>query len=253
MNGLVAIPVYNEALNLQVVIDALADHVPAANLLFIDDGSSDGSHHLVEAAGLPLLRHPINLGYEEALRTGMTEVLDQGLDYVVFFDSDGQHQVADLLAVIAVYEQEGHDLVIGSRNLNAHTSKRSLRSFGTWFFSTLTTFLAKTRVTDVTCGLKLISRRFIPVALELPAEDMHAELIVGLARCGARVHEVPITVLPREAGESMYHFHKAVLYPAKTFVCLLGDLLFYRRLKERWLKAELSGNNTVANDSNKAS
>ena len=64
------------------------------------------------------------------------------------------------------------------------------------------------------------------------------ELIVGLARCGARIHEVPITVLPREAGESMYHFHKAVLYPAKTFVCLLGELLFYRRLKAELMRGE---------------
>ena len=84
------------------------------------------------------------------------------------------------------------------------------------------------RITDVTCGLKLISRRCIPLALKLPSEDMHAELIVGLARGGARVHEVKITVLPREAGTSMYHLYKGLFYPAKTLVCLLGQLIFMR-------------------------
>ncbi len=240
MNGLVVIPVYNEAPNLPAVIAALEGSVPPENLLFVDDGSADGSHRLVAAAGLGLLRHPVNLGYEEALRTGMREVMDRDFEYVVFFDSDGQHRVDDLLSVIADHERDGHDLIIGSRNAGKQRFAWSLRSFGTRFFSALTTLLARTPITDVTCGLKLISRRFIPIALKLPSEDMHAELIVGLARCGARVHEVPITVLPRETGDSMYHFQKALLYPAKTFVCLLGELLFYRRLK-----AELSRDEPV--------
>lgn len=231
MNGLVVVPIYNEFENLPLVIEALDGRVPPENLLFIDDGSVDGSYRLVEAAGLSLLRHPINLGYEEALRTGMKEVLRSGFDYVVFIDSDGQHRVEDLLSLIDLHEREGHDLVIGSRNAGKKGIKLSLRSFGTRFFSVLTTILAGTTITDVTCGLKLISRRFIPIALKLPSEDMHAELIVGLARCGARIHEVPITVLPRETGESMYNFNKALFYPAKTFVCLLSELLFYRKLK----------------------
>ncbi len=238
MNGLVVVPVYNEADNLPAVIEALAGSVPPENLLFVDDGSSDGSHRLIEAAGLSLLRHPVNLGYEEALRTGMSEVLGRGSAFVVFFDSDGQHRVRDLLAVVDCHERGGYDLVIGSRNAGRNGGARSLRSFGTRFFSLVTTWLARTNVTDVTCGLKLISRRFIPVALKLPVEDMHAELIVGLARCGARIREVPITVLPRETGESMYHFQKAFLYPAKTFVCLLGELLFYRRLKAELTRDE---------------
>ncbi len=239
MNGLVAVPVYNEADNLPVVIEALRGRVPAENLLFIDDGSSDGSHRLALEAGFPVLRHPINLGYEAALRTGMGEVLrDGGHEYVVFFDSDGQHQVDDLLNIIDLHQRERHDLIIGSRYAGAKRGGLSLRSFGTGFFSMLTTLLAGTTITDVTCGLKLISRRFIPVALKLPSEDLHAELIVGLARCGARIQEVPITVLPREVGDSMYHFHKAVFYPAKTFVCLLGELLFYRQLKAELIDAD---------------
>jgi hypothetical protein len=108
----------------------------------------------------------------------------------------------------------------------------SLRSIGTWAFSRLTTLFAGVEVTDVTCGLKLLSRPFIPVALKLPTEDMHAELIVGLARCGARVREEKITVTPREAGESMYHFGKALFYPPKTMICLIGEVMFCRQLKK---------------------
>ena len=90
MKGLVGIPVFNEAGNLGAVIAELLDRFPTDQLLFIDDGSTDGSHHLLEEAGLRYLRHPINLGYEEALKTAMREVLSRKLEYVVFFDSDGQ-------------------------------------------------------------------------------------------------------------------------------------------------------------------
>ena len=230
IQGLVVIPVYNEAANLPAVIDRLKRRIPAANLLFVDDGSIDRSNEVLRRSGVRYLRHPINLGYEEALRTGMREVMLGVFEYVVYFDADGQHQIEDLEKIIRLYESEDLDLVQGSRNQGEPMRAFSLRSLGTWAFSKLTTLFAGVEITDVTCGLKLISRRFIPVALKLPTEDMHAELIVGLARCGARIREVKITVVPREAGESMYHFGKALFYPPKTMICLIGELLFARQI-----------------------
>jgi glycosyltransferase involved in cell wall biosynthesis len=231
MTGLVAVPVFNEEGNLARVIEDLLEHIPRECLLFIDDGSTDASARLLEEAGVSYLRHPINLGYEESLRTAMGRVLDDGHDYVVFFDADGQHRVDDLLRIIRTYEEDHHDLIVGSRYRERKEIPLTMRSVATRAFSRLTTLLARVEITDVTCGLKLSSRRFIPVALKLPTEDMHAELIVGLSRCGARIREVKITVLPRETGQSMYHLYKGLFYPAKTFLCLLGELVFYRKLK----------------------
>ena len=233
MTGLIAIPVYNEAGNLQPVLEGLLARFRRKDLLFIDDGSVDGSHLLLEKAGVTFLRHPINLGYEETLKTAMRQVLRDRRDFVVFFDSDGQHRVEDLERIVRGHEQDPCDLIIGSRYREMKIRKFTLRSIGTRFFSRLTTMLAGVEITDVTCGLKLISRRFIPVALKLSTEDMHAELIVGLARCGARIREEPITVMSRETGESMYHLTKGLFYPAKTFLCLLSELLFYRRLMDQ--------------------
>jgi len=231
MTGLIAVPVFNEAGNLGRVIESLRGRFPAASVLFIDDGSTDGSHRLLEEAGFPYLRHPINLGYEESLKTAMRQVLRRDFEYVVFFDGDGQHRVEDLEKIIRSYESAPCDLIVGSRYQGVEHGSFSLRSVGTWMFSKLTSILSGVTITDVTNGLKLISRRFLPVALRLPTEDMHAELIVGLSRCGARIREEQITVLPRETGQSMYHPIKGLLYPAKTFLCLLGELIFYRRLE----------------------
>jgi hypothetical protein len=90
--------------------------------------------------------------------------------------------------------------------------------------------LTGVRFTDVTCGLKLISRPFLSVSRQLPAEDIHAELIVGLARCGAVVREQPIEVKSRASGDSMYGFTRAILYPLKTAFVLLASTAFSRRL-----------------------
>jgi glycosyltransferase involved in cell wall biosynthesis len=231
MTGLVAVPLFNEAGNLPRVIEALRARIPAGNLLFIDDGSTDGSHLLLEEAGLTYLRHPINLGYEEGLRTGMLHAHLGGFEYVVFFDGDGQHRVEDLEKIIRSYESDPCDLLVGSRYRGVESVATTLRSVVTRLLSKLTTALARVEITDVTNGLKLIRREFIPVALKLPTEDMHAELIVGLSRCGARIREEKITVLPRETGQSMYHLYKGLFYPAKTFLCVLGELIFSRRLR----------------------
>lgn len=231
MDGLVAIPVYNEAQNLGRVIASLLGRVPVDHLLFIDDGSTDGSHRLLEETGVPYLRHPINLGYEESLRTGMRHALLLGFPYIVFFDSDGQHRVEDLDRILTSFEADPCDLIVGSRYRERDDIPFTLRSITTRGLSKLTTLLAGVEITDVTIGLKLISRRFVPVALKIPTEDMHAEMVVGLARCGARIRELKITVMPREAGQSMYHLYKGLFYPAKTFLCLLSELIFIRSLR----------------------
>jgi glycosyltransferase involved in cell wall biosynthesis len=231
MKGLVAIPVHNEAANLAQVVEVLTEHVPRGSILFINDGSTDESASILAASGLPYVNHPVNLGYLEALKTGILSALRRGHDYVVFFDADGQHRIEDLKRIVQVHEAEGYDLIVGSRYKGGRERSMSARSIGTRAFSLITTVFAGTTITDVTCGLKLISRPFMPLSLELPAEDMHAEFIVGMARCGARVHEEPITVEARTGGDSMYSFKRALFYPAKTVIALIAGMAFSRGVR----------------------
>ena len=231
MKGLVAVPIYNERDNLAQVIDDLTQCLLRhETLLFIDDGSTDGSRQILEAAGVRFLSHPINLGYEETLRTAMTCVMDNDFSFVVFFDADGQHRTQDLRKIIEEQGKEGCDLIVGNRYRSDDRHRLSLRRLVASLFSRLVTLVSGKQISDVTCGLKLISRDVIPRVIAMPTEDMHAELIVGLARMGARIGEVPIDVLPRGAGNSMYHFSKGLLYPAKTLLCLCCGLLMHRKV-----------------------
>ncbi len=233
MKGLVAVPVYNETGNLAQVIEELRQCIRRETLLFIDDGSTDGSRELLEEAGVLYLSHPINLGYEETLRTAMAYALEKDFPFVVFFDADGQHRTKDLKKIIEQYRKNKYDLIIGSRYRNDHRHRLSPRRLVATIFSRMVTILSGVGISDVTCGLKLISRDVIPQALAMPTEDMHAELIVGLARMGARIKEVPIDVLPRKEGDSMYHFSKGLLYPAKTLLCLCSGLLMHKKIESR--------------------
>ncbi len=232
--GLIAVPVYNESDALAKVIRDLESvllEVSGADLIFINDGSADQSAAILQQAGMTVINHPVNLGYKEALRTAMVWTLRNNYNFVVFFDSDGQHRTEDLIKLIRAYQISGEDLIIGSRYKDGNQSGFSFRKWGTSLFSWLATRFAGVSVTDVTCGLKLISRNYLPVALNLPTEDFHAELIVGLARSGASIREVGIVVPDRTTGSSMYHFYDSILYPARTMICLLGGLLFSNRLK----------------------
>jgi len=232
MKGLVAVPVYNEAESLHDVIEHLRKVGSTADLLFVDDGSKDQSGHILLEAGVPFVSHPGNRGYAAALRTAMEHALANNHEYVVFFDADGQHRVEDLLKVIDAYEQQGYDMVIGSRFLG-NGAGYTPRQFGTRVFSALASWLAGTRITDATSGLKLIAHAFLPLALMLPVEDMHAELIFGLARAGARIHEVGIQALARRAGVSMYSPGKALMYPFRTLSCLVRAMRVVSHYRER--------------------
>ena len=204
------------------MIASLRGHFADKNLLFIDDGSTDGTRAVLEAHGVRYVRHPLNLGYKEALVTAFRYVLDHKFAFVVLCDADGQHRIEDVKKVVADFEQGGADMVLGSRYAGEGKYRWTLRKLGTKLFSLLTTVCAGVRVTDVTCGLKLMNRRLLETIIQLPTEDLHAELIVPLARRGAKIREVPIVVEPRIAGRSMYHFWKAVFYPARTLLCVLG-------------------------------
>lgn len=221
MKGLITIPVHNEEATLPSIIRGFRSQCPGDHCLFIDDGSSDRSRSMLEEQGVTYLHHLFNLGYSATIQTGMQYALDHGYDYVVFFDSDGQHRLEDLLTVLSLAQKGESDLIVGSRYLGKRGNRWTLRRAVHRSLAGIVTLFTGERVTDTTCGLKLITHEFIPVALRIPTEDMGAELITALIRHGARVAEVPIEVEERKSGTSMHHSWKVLFYPLKALLCLV--------------------------------
>ena len=118
---LTALPVYNEEAHLQPVLREVLRY--SEDVLVVDDGSSDGTPHLLtETDGIQVVRHATNLGYGAALRTAFEYTLAHGFDALVTIDCDGQHQpqlIPELVKALFPTDGEPRDIISGSRYLTS--------------------------------------------------------------------------------------------------------------------------------------
>lgn len=155
-NGItVVLPAFNEARIVGTVVEGLRG--VGARVVVVDDGSTDGTDEAAFRAGATVLRHPVNRGQGAALQTGILFALRARPDYIVTFDSDGQHDPADIPRVIEALEQSGADIVLGSRFLGRApgiSARRKMLLKGATFFTALTTGL---RLSDAHNGLRVMT------------------------------------------------------------------------------------------------
>jgi glycosyltransferase involved in cell wall biosynthesis len=142
-----------------------------------------------------VVSHPVNLGQGAALATGIAFALSRGADYLVTFDSDGQHRVSDIARLIAALKASGADYALGSRFLTGKQSMPVLRRMLLRAATIFTAFTTGLRLTDTHNGLRAMTRRGA-AALELRQNRMaHAsEILSEIARSGFAYVEVPVTI-----------------------------------------------------------
>jgi glycosyltransferase involved in cell wall biosynthesis len=224
---LVAIPAYNEGATIRSVANGVRRALPGADLLVVDDGSSDGTPAILEELGVPAARHLANLGYGRAIQTAIRYAQEEGYEALITLDGDGQHDPAQLPPLLEAFRAHGFDLCVGSRYV-ASRSYRGVplgRQIGMRTFSVLVGLVAGQRVYDTTSGLKAIRRTAFPALGLWHFVDFHAEAIVYLLRLGFRVGEHPIVASERQHGTSMYSLLSAVTYPSKTLLMVLLGLV----------------------------
>ena len=201
------VPLFNEG---EVVADVIRDLRTRYPLVVcVDDGSHDGSARIAAEAGAAVVRHPYNMGQGAALKTGIDYALrDEHMRQVVTFDSDGQHQVDDAAAMIALREAEGVDLVLGSRFLDTRTKpgllKRAVLRGAVWY-SNLTSGV---KLTDAHNGLRVMGRGACErIAIEQNRMAHASEIIEEIGRHQLSVREHPVHILytdySRSKGQSM--------------------------------------------------
>jgi glycosyltransferase involved in cell wall biosynthesis len=189
----VIVPAFNESSVIGPSVRSLRSRF--AHVVVVDDGSVDATASSALAAGAVVLRHAVNAGQGAALQTGIDYALARGAAYVATFDADGQHQVEDLVTMLAALQGGSQDIVLGSRFLGhaegLPLARRIVLKAAVWF-TNLTTGL---RLTDAHNGLRVMTdsaaRR-----LHIRQDGMaHAsELIEQVGRLGLRYAEVPVTI-----------------------------------------------------------
>jgi glycosyltransferase involved in cell wall biosynthesis len=189
----IVVPAYNEARVIAAVISELERD--AHRIVVIDDGSSDSTAEIAAQCSAVVLRHPINLGQGAALQTGIEFALSRGAEFIVTFDADGQHRIADIGRLIDALETHRADFALGSRFLGSTVDMPTLRRMllrAATVFTRLTTGLA---LTDAHNGLRAMTRRGA-LSIRLRQNRMaHASEIVGqIAASGLKFVEVPVTI-----------------------------------------------------------
>lgn len=118
MNLLIAVPTYNEAANVNRVIDEIKPY--AREILIVDDGSSDGTTDVIaKRDDVRVLRHDPNQGYGRSLIDAFEYADHHGFDWVITMDADGQHEAESIPDFAAAIETGEWDLISGSRYLAA--------------------------------------------------------------------------------------------------------------------------------------
>lgn len=201
------VPLYREELVIADVVAQARRVFP--NVVCVDDGSGDGSAERAREAGAVVVQHSVNLGQGAALQTGIAWVLAAtDAEYLVTFDADGQHQVADAAEMVRQAGREGLAMVFGSRFLDARTSTGRLRRVVLKLAAWVTNRSTGLRLSDAHNGLRVI-RRDAAAQLDLRQDRMaHAtEIVAQLGRTGLPWGEHPVHVLytdySRAKGQSL--------------------------------------------------
>ncbi|MBE2197889.1 MAG: glycosyltransferase family 2 protein [Anaerolinea sp.] len=230
---LIVIPAYNEENTIAAVINELRQVAPAYDRVIVNDGSSDATEKVVNELGEKQLRLIHNLGYGQALQTGLKYGLMRGYDIIVSIDADGQHQPKDVTRLVAALQEKGADMVIGSRFCDGSAYNTPIdRRLGQLLFSYLTKVLLGQRIYDTSSGFKAIRATACEAIVNGSFMDFHIESIVQLKLSNFTIIEMPIKVQERTHGRSMHSIVSVFQYPLKTILLTIVafmDAFFLRR------------------------
>jgi glycosyltransferase involved in cell wall biosynthesis len=223
---LVVCPAYNEAASVAAVVADIRRAMPTADVLVVDDGSTDGTADAALAAGARVLQLPFNIGVGGALRAGLLLAQRERYDVFVQCDADGQHPSDGIPALVAATSDA--DIVIGSRwgSADGYTAGLTRRIAMRALAKTLSA-VHHTRLDDVTSGFRAFSRRALEVlARELPPEylgDTVDALMIAKFR-HLRVAQVTVVMRPRETGAPSQNSFRAALYLMRAALLIVLSL-----------------------------
>lgn len=225
---LIAVPAYNESATIADVLAGIRRDAPGWDVVVIDDGSTDDTAAIADAAGAAVLRLPFNLGIGGAVQAGFTYAREQGYERMAQVDGDGQHDPTQLLRLEAAMDAgEAVDMVCGSRFLSEefHYPAPVSRRTGIHIFAFLLSRLVGGRITDPTSGFRLYNRRAIRLfASDYPHDYPEVEAVLMLHHHDLAMCEVPVQMHARGGGASSITSGKSAYYMVKVLLALFIGL-----------------------------
>lgn len=146
----IILPAKNEAAAIGATLASIRQYYPDAELIVVNDGSTDNTAQVAEAAGARVVHHPYSKGNGAAIKSGARAASGETL---VFMDADGQHDPADISRLLARLD-EGHDMVVGARQAGSQASIG--RGLANGFYNRLATYMTGHRIEDLTSGFRAV-------------------------------------------------------------------------------------------------
>jgi glycosyltransferase involved in cell wall biosynthesis len=189
----IVIPARNEASPIAALLPEVRRHAPDAEIIVVDDGSTDGTAAIAAGHGARVLPHAYPKGNGAAIKTGARAAHG---DILVFMDADGQHRPEDIPRLLAKLD-EGYDMAVGARGMRDHAGTH--RGFANAVFNFLASWMVNHRVEDLTSGFRAVRakcfRRFLyllPNGFSYPTT-----ITMSFFRAGFGVAYVPVSMPPR--------------------------------------------------------
>jgi glycosyltransferase involved in cell wall biosynthesis len=226
----VVIPAFNEERCVGKVIRGVGEFLPSARIVMVDDRSTDDTARVARSAGASVIQLPVNSGYGVALQTGLIWAHRNGAQMVVTLDADGQHEPAEIPALLRPVLAGEADLSLGSRYLNqgARYHVPLLRRLGSRLFARIASRLIRQPVTDPTTGFQAMNRKVLDLYAslsEFPEQTPDADLIVYANLRHCRIVEVPVIMHADQGEGSMHGAIKSAAYVPKMLISILSVLI----------------------------
>ena len=224
----VFIPAWNEEASLPAVLAELHAELPEAEIVVIDDGSTDATASVARASGADVVSFGENRGLTAGIAAGYAHAAEHGYAYCGRVDADGQHPVVELRRLLELVRAGECDVAVGSRfaSGDGYAERRyeasRTRSFGHFVLRRLMHWRLDRPVLDATSGMYAVNAKAMPV-LSRPYEAGAPEVegLIRLAEAGLVVREVPVHMRERASGESKLRGKKAILLVATVGATIL--------------------------------
>jgi len=226
----VIIPARDEAGAIGDVVAGVRRHNPEAEILVVDDGSTDNTAAIARDAGATVLTHPVSLGNGAAIKTGAREA---GADWLVFMDGDGQHRPEDIQRLLEKRDQ-GYEMIVGARGSDSQAGFH--RGVANALYNRIASWMTNQQIEDLTSGFRVVRRSLFRRFLYLLPNGFSYPTTITMAffRSAYPVTYVPITAAERVGKSHIRPLHDGVRFlliifkigtlysPLKLFVPISG-------------------------------
>ncbi len=231
---LIIIPAYNEESNIGSLLAQLEqpEIKDIADVLVMNDHSTDRTNMLVKLNNRELVSHVYNLGYCGGLRLGYKFAVRRGYKYVIQMDADGQHDVCNIPTIyrhLKTPDENGKypDIVLGSRLVEGSSfyPLSSAKKLAFRIFRTMIRIRTGRKIMDPTTGLQGLSRKaFLFYSQFGMFDDCYpdANMIMQMLLLGFNIKEVPAVMHMRKQGSGMHSGLEPILYMFKMFFSIIA-------------------------------